>query len=95
MEDASVYRHAVGLLVIVGGMALIAAMFFFPVPASNKSVLYMSIGLVLGWGGAVMNYEFGSSNGERKAAAAGIKTDGPQAVTVENDPSNPVPVEPK
>jgi hypothetical protein len=46
---------------------------FVPIPESNREPLLLPLGLVLGWGGTVIGYEFGSSPLRRRAAKAGIR----------------------
>jgi hypothetical protein len=90
--DTNKHRQRVGLIIIVGGFSLLTALIFFAIPEANKDILNISIGIALGWVGSVIGYEFGSSQGERKAAARGMAE--PVPVTVENTETNPVPVEP-
>lgn len=93
MDNSSTHRQRIALIVVIGGFAILCAMVFFPIPEGNRDILNISIALALGWGGSVVNYEFGSSQGERKAAAKGNSE--PTEVTVTNTEANPVPVEPK
>lgn len=78
MNDRQHFRYAVGVLVILGGLAALAGLYFIAIPSSNREALLLAIGLVLGWGSAVVNYEFGSSSAGRKAAEAGIRKEGEQ-----------------
>lgn len=87
------HRQRVGFTVIIGGFTILLAMIFFAIPETNRDILNVSIGIALGWVGSVISYEFGSSQGERKAAAKGNSE--PTEVTVTNTEANPVPVEPK
>jgi hypothetical protein len=68
-----------GLLAFValafGGIGLIL-LFFVQIPEGNKEAVMLALGLVLGWGGTVIAYEFGSSPSGRKAADAGIRNEG-------------------
>lgn len=68
------FRAAVGILALVGGLAGLAGLYFIEVPEGNREPLLLAIGLVLGWGGSVVSHEFGGSVAGRKAAEAGIKT---------------------
>ena len=67
MEGRQIYRGAVGMLAILGGLLGLGALFVFPVPAENKDPLMLALGLVLGWGGTVVGYEFGDSASKRAA----------------------------
>lgn len=95
-DDRSGFRYTIGVLVTLGGLAALAGLYFIAVPESNREPLLLAIGLVLGWGSAVVNYEFGSSSAGRKAADAGIAkiAEAPQPVAVVNPPEAPIPVEP-
>lgn len=95
MTDRSGFRYALGAIVIVGGLLGLAGLYFFEVPAGNRDALVLALGIVLGWGGAVVNFEYGGSSAGKKAAEAGIKTDAPQPVVVEQPVNRPVPVDPK
>jgi len=75
MKDRAAFRYTVGILVLVGGLASCALLFLIPVPEANREPLLLAIGIVLGWGGGVVNYEFGSSSAGRRAAEAGIRSD--------------------
>jgi hypothetical protein len=76
-------RYALAFTVVLGGIGLLLCMIFFPVPLESKDILNVGLGLVLGWGAIIMNFEFGAA---RKAPR--------QEVTVANSTSDPVPVEP-
>lgn len=87
-RDGSKFRALIGLLAVLGGLAIVTALIFFSVPAQNRDAIMLALGLVLGWGSTVIGYEFGSSPTGRKAAEAGLRTDNPQAV------DSPAPVDP-
>lgn len=72
-RDRAAFRYSIGLIVIIGGLAGLGALFSFEVPVGNREALLLALGIVLGWGGAVVNHEFGSSSAGRKAAEAGIR----------------------
>lgn len=75
MEGRQIYRGAVGLLAILGGLLGLAALFVFPVPETNKDPLMLALGLVLGWGGTVVGYEFGDSASKRPAEPPAARID--------------------
>jgi len=56
-------HYVIGLLVILGVIFIVKHLFKAEVPAGNKDAAMMTIGAVLGWGGAVVSYYFGSSKG--------------------------------
>ncbi len=73
-KPLGLYRAALGVLALSGGLIGLAGLFFVPVPETNREPLLLALGLVLGWGSTVIGYEFGSSPAGRKAAEAGIRT---------------------
>lgn len=103
MKDNAVFRQFIGLLCIIGGLAALAGLYFIDVPAGNKEPLLLAIGVVLGWGGSVVNSEYGASATGRKVAESAVRqierqtvaNEQPSQVEVINTPDQPVPVEPK
>lgn len=103
-RSTAVFRQGIGLLCIIGGLSALAGLYFIDVPAGNKEPLLLAIGIVLGWGGSVVNSEYGATTTGRKIAETAVRTmerqgianesSEPAAVTVVNAPNNPVPVEP-
>lgn len=79
MRDRSAFRYTVGLMVVIGGLCGLGALYALHVPDGNREPLLLALGIVLGWGSAVVNHEFGSSSAGRHAAMAGIKQDGGEA----------------
>lgn len=73
--ESSAFRAFIGILAVAGGLGGLGALFFIEVPTGNRDALMLGLGAVLGWGAAVVNYEFGGSTAGRKAAEAGIKND--------------------
>lgn len=59
-----------GVAAVSIGAILVVMLFFVPIPEENKSLVDVSLGLVLGWGGAVMQFYFGSSKGSADKTAA-------------------------
>lgn len=75
-REGSIYRAVLGIAALTGGFIGFALLFFVQIPEGNREPLLLALGLVLGWGGTVISYEFGSSPSGRKAADAGIRQDG-------------------
>lgn len=71
-REGSVFRGVVGLLAVVGSLAGFAALFFVEVPTGNRDALMLALGIVFGWGSAVVQSEYGASTTGRKAADAAI-----------------------
>lgn len=72
-KDGSAFRAVVGFLCIFGGLAGFFGLYFVEVPAGNRDALMLALGLVMGWGSAVVQSEYGASTTGRKAADATIK----------------------
>lgn len=75
-RESNLFRSAIGVLAVLGGLGGLAALYFIEVPTGNRDALMLGLGAILGWGAAVVNHEFGSSISGRKAAEAGIKREG-------------------
>jgi hypothetical protein len=100
-QDNAVFRQSIGLLCILGGLSALAGLYFIDVPAGNKEPLLLAIGIVLGWGGSVVNSEYGATTTGRKVAETAVRTmerqqlasEQPSQVEVVNADDKPVPVE--
>lgn len=67
------YRYTIGLIAVIGGLAGLAGLYVLEVPERNVEALLLALGIVLGWGSAVVQGEWGSSPAGRKAAEQGLK----------------------
>lgn len=79
-----------GILVALVAMGLavgiIAGLFFMEIPSGNREAAMLALGIVLGWGGTVVSWRFGSSHGsDRKTNMLADRPDG--------TPADPVSVE--
>lgn len=54
-------RFTLALIAIVIGGGILAALIAFPIPDGNAEPLLLALGLVLGWGGTVFGFYFGTS----------------------------------
>jgi len=72
-KPREMFRAVVGMLAVIGGLGALAGLYFIEIPAGNRDALMLAIGIVMGWGGSVVQNEFGGSVAGRKAAEAGIK----------------------
>jgi len=68
MNDRSWFRYALGLIVVLGGMAGFGALIMFSVPSTNRDAVMLALGVILGWGSSVVAYEFGSTSSGRALA---------------------------
>jgi hypothetical protein len=96
-ENGSIFRQGIGLLCIIGGLSALAGLYFIDVPVGNKEPLLLAIGIVLGWGGSVVNSEYGATTTGRKVAEAAVRSVERQAIANEQTPTgkpdDPVAVE--
>lgn len=72
-RDGSFFRGIVGFCCLAIGIAAVVALFFVEIPARNENALMIALGIVLGWGSAVVQSEYGASTTGRKAAESAIK----------------------
>jgi hypothetical protein len=102
-KDNAFFRQGIGLLCIIGGLSALAGLYFIDVPPGNKEPLLLAIGIVLGWGGSVVNSEYGATTTGRKVAETAVRTmerqqiasEQPAQVEVVNAADEPVPVKGK
>lgn len=53
-------------VLILGTFLITWALFYIQIPPDNKDTLFMVLGIVIGYGGNVVTFYFGSSNGSHK-----------------------------
>lgn len=81
MSERNTFRYTVGLIAVVGGFVGLIGLYFLEIPAGNRDAVTLALGIVLGWGGAVINGEWGSSPAGREAANLGIRAAGQKVET--------------
>lgn len=67
-REGSVFRAVVGLICVIGSMVGFGGLYFVEIPAGNRDALMLALGIVFGWGSAVVQSEYGASTTGRKAA---------------------------
>ena len=72
-DDGHRFRAWIGIIARLSGMIGFFMLFFVEVPAGNREPMLLALGVVLGWGGAVVSSEFGASATGRKAADAAVR----------------------
>jgi hypothetical protein len=72
-KEGAAFRAVIGLLCLVGGLVGFAMLFWVRVPTENRDAMMLALGIVMGWGSAVVQSEYGASSTGRKAADATIK----------------------
>lgn len=56
-----VFRYILAALISIGFFAVLLFLVKFAIPDSNKDLLYIVIGALIGAFGTIVNYEWGSS----------------------------------
>ena len=56
-----IYMYLLGAIVVALCFFLAYLLIFTPIPDSNRDIVTVAFGLILGWGGAVVGYFFGTS----------------------------------
>ena len=59
-------RHIIGVAVIALCTAMIASLFFIEIPEGNREIAMVLLGIGMGWGGSVVQFHFGSSEGSKR-----------------------------
>lgn len=72
-KDSGILRGIIGLLALGGAMAGFFLLFYIEIPQRNENALLLALGVVLGWAGAVVGSEYGSSTTGRKVAESAIR----------------------
>jgi drug/metabolite transporter (DMT)-like permease len=73
-REGSLFRGLVGLLSVTGSLIGFGGLFFIAIPAGNRDALMLALGIVFGWGSAVVQSEYGASNTGRKMADLGLRS---------------------
>lgn len=61
MDLKGIYMYLLGACVMGASFAVFYMLIVHPVPADNKDVFNIAIGVLLGWGTSVVGYFYGSS----------------------------------
>jgi len=62
-------RHLIGAIVMLLCAVMIGALFFIEIPEGNRDIAMVLLGIGMGWGGAVVQFHFGSSEGSKRKDA--------------------------
>jgi len=87
-EERNGFRYTVGLIAVMGGFVGLIALYFVEIPAGNRDAVTLALGIVLGWGGSVINGEWGSSPAGREAAKLGVRAASESPTGKPGDPVN-------
>ncbi len=81
--DSAWFRGTIGFLCIAGSLIGFGGLYFVEVPVGNRDALMLALGIVFGWGSAVVQSEYGSTATGRKVADSAIRNIERQAVAAE------------
>lgn len=73
-REGSLFRGLVGLLSVTGSLIGFGGLFFIAIPAGNRDALMLALGIVFGWGSAVVQSEYGASHTGRRVAESALKS---------------------
>jgi hypothetical protein len=73
LKDYAMY--VLGALVTICFFLVLALLIFKPMPQENKDVLYLAIGALIGFEGAIVQYFYGSSAGSAEKTNIIAKAD--------------------
>lgn len=77
---------AIAMVALGLSVGIISGLFLLEIPEGNREAAMLALGIVLGWGGTVVAWRFGSSHGsQRKTNMLAERPDG--------TPNDPVSVE--
>jgi len=71
-REGSAFRAIIGVICVAGSMVGFGGLYFVEIPAGNRDALMLALGIIFGWGSAVVQSEYGASTTGRKAADAAL-----------------------
>jgi drug/metabolite transporter (DMT)-like permease len=72
-KEGSLFRGILGFLCVGGSLIGFGGLYFIAIPPGNRDALMLALGVVFGWGSAVVQSEYGASSTGRKFAEATLK----------------------
>jgi drug/metabolite transporter (DMT)-like permease len=72
-KEGGLFSAAIGLLALAAGILGFAALFWIEIPARNENALMFAMGIVFGWGSAVIASEYGATTVGRKVAESAVR----------------------
>lgn len=72
-KEGVIFRAVIGFLAVVGSLAGFTMLYFIAIPSTNRDALMLALGIVFGWGSAVVQSEYGATTTGRKIAESAIK----------------------
>ena len=67
-REGSIFRAIIGFICVIGSMIGFGGLYFVEIPPTNRDALMLALGIVFGWGSAVVQSEYGASTTGRKIA---------------------------
>lgn len=67
------FRGLVGFAAVAGSLIGFFLLYFVEVPEGNREPLLLALGIVFGWGSAVVQSEYGASTTGRRVAEAAVQ----------------------
>ena len=86
------FRVVVGWSALLLSAAGLLLLFFVKVPDGNNEALLLALGIVFGWGGSVVQSEFGSTSSGRNLAQVNADLVKQTAAAPTGTPTDPVTV---
>ena len=86
------FRTIVGWSAILLSAIGLLLLFFVKVPDGNNEALLLALGIVFGWGGSVVQSEFGSTSSGRNLAQTNADIVKQSTVAPTGTPSDPISV---
>lgn len=74
MKETTWFRGTIGMVCVLGSFLGFAGLYVVEIPAGNKEPLLLALGIVFGWGSAVVQSEYGSTSTGRKVADSAIRS---------------------
>lgn len=72
-KEGVIFRAIIGFAAVAGSMIGFGLLYFIAIPATNRDALMLALGIVFGWGSAVVQSEYGATTTGRKIAESAIK----------------------
>lgn len=72
-EKDGFFRGLVGFIALAAGVGGFLALFWIEIPPRNENALMFAMGIVFGWGSAVIASEYGATTTGRKVAESAIR----------------------
>lgn len=91
-KESGLFSAAIGILALGAGIAGFIALFWIEIPARNENALMFAMGIVFGWGSAVIASEYGATTVGRKVAESAVRNIERQNAAPSGHPDDPVSV---